>query len=300
MNLPQLYYFRKLAELQHYTNAAKELFITQPTLSNSIASLERELGIPLFRTRRAPCAAHALRQGVLRARARSDQRPRTRHRPREGARWLAHGERGRGHHLHHPRRLPPRAHQRLPGPIRTGRVRERVPRTLASVDRGPRKRPIRGRFLRPGRQQNPTSPSFPSSPKGSWRSCIATTSWLGDPNSASPICETPPPSSRIRRRRLSAKRCPSFCAQHGVTPSMPVCNDEITLAQHGGQHGGRRGGSRSTRLASGRFASLSRSGSWKSRTTSTRCASHTRPGPTRRGRPRTSSSSLVGSSGPRS
>lgn len=32
MNLPQLYYFRKLAELQHYTNAAKELFITQPTL----------------------------------------------------------------------------------------------------------------------------------------------------------------------------------------------------------------------------------------------------------------------------
>ncbi|PNV66461.1 LysR family transcriptional regulator [Rubneribacter badeniensis] len=48
MNLPQLYYFRKLAELQHYTNAAKELFITQPTLSNSIASLERELGIPLF------------------------------------------------------------------------------------------------------------------------------------------------------------------------------------------------------------------------------------------------------------
>ncbi len=48
MNLSQLYYFRKLAELQHYTKAAKELFITQPTLSGSIASLEQELGVSLF------------------------------------------------------------------------------------------------------------------------------------------------------------------------------------------------------------------------------------------------------------
>lgn len=48
MNLSQLYYFRKLAELQHYTRAAKELFITQPTLSGSISSLEQELGISLF------------------------------------------------------------------------------------------------------------------------------------------------------------------------------------------------------------------------------------------------------------
>ena len=28
MNLSQLYYFRKLAELQHYTRAAKELFLS--------------------------------------------------------------------------------------------------------------------------------------------------------------------------------------------------------------------------------------------------------------------------------
>lgn len=48
MNLSQLYYFRKLAELQHYTKAAKELYITQPSLSDSIASLEQELGISLF------------------------------------------------------------------------------------------------------------------------------------------------------------------------------------------------------------------------------------------------------------
>lgn len=48
MNLSQLYYFRKLADLQHYTRAAKELFITQPTLSGSISSLESELGVSLF------------------------------------------------------------------------------------------------------------------------------------------------------------------------------------------------------------------------------------------------------------
>ena len=48
MNLAQLQYFCKLAELQHYTKAAEELYITQPTLSNSIARLEDELGVPLF------------------------------------------------------------------------------------------------------------------------------------------------------------------------------------------------------------------------------------------------------------
>ncbi|WP_350453908.1 LysR family transcriptional regulator [Slackia heliotrinireducens] len=48
MNLSQLYYFRKLAELQHYTKAAKELYITQPALSDAIKSLEKELGVPLF------------------------------------------------------------------------------------------------------------------------------------------------------------------------------------------------------------------------------------------------------------
>ncbi len=48
MNLSQLYYFRKLAQLEHYTKAAKELYITQPSLSDSISSLEQELGIALF------------------------------------------------------------------------------------------------------------------------------------------------------------------------------------------------------------------------------------------------------------
>jgi len=49
MNLSHLYYFKKLAETQHYTKAAKELFITQPSLSGAISSLERELSVPLFK-----------------------------------------------------------------------------------------------------------------------------------------------------------------------------------------------------------------------------------------------------------
>ncbi|MEG0417933.1 LysR family transcriptional regulator [Gordonibacter sp.] len=48
ISLSQLYNFKKLSELQHMTRAAKELYITQPTLSLSIKALEHELGVPLF------------------------------------------------------------------------------------------------------------------------------------------------------------------------------------------------------------------------------------------------------------
>ena len=48
MNLNQLYYFKILAELEHYTRAAEKLNISQPTLSHSIASLEKELNASLF------------------------------------------------------------------------------------------------------------------------------------------------------------------------------------------------------------------------------------------------------------
>ncbi|KAA9233738.1 LysR family transcriptional regulator [Aerococcus mictus] len=48
MNLYHLKYFVTLAKYEHYTLAAKELRITQPTLSNAIKSLETELGIQLF------------------------------------------------------------------------------------------------------------------------------------------------------------------------------------------------------------------------------------------------------------
>jgi len=49
LNLNQLYYFRTLAEYQHYTKAAAKLYISQPSLSNAMKSLEKELGCVLFK-----------------------------------------------------------------------------------------------------------------------------------------------------------------------------------------------------------------------------------------------------------
>lgn len=48
MNLFYLRYFVQLAHTQHYTKAAKQLCITQPSLSHAITQLEKELGVPLF------------------------------------------------------------------------------------------------------------------------------------------------------------------------------------------------------------------------------------------------------------
>ncbi len=48
MNLKQLEAFVKVAELGNYSKAAKEMFLTQPTVSAHIFSLEKELGVRLF------------------------------------------------------------------------------------------------------------------------------------------------------------------------------------------------------------------------------------------------------------
>lgn len=48
MNLQQLYYFKTIAEMEHYTKAAEKLLISQPSLSYAMSDLERELGAPLF------------------------------------------------------------------------------------------------------------------------------------------------------------------------------------------------------------------------------------------------------------
>ena len=48
MNLFYLRYFVTLAHVKHYTKAAEQLCIAQPSLSHAIAQLERELGVPLF------------------------------------------------------------------------------------------------------------------------------------------------------------------------------------------------------------------------------------------------------------
>lgn len=48
MTLLQLIYFKTLAKVLHYTHAAQELHISQPSLSYSISELEKELGVKLF------------------------------------------------------------------------------------------------------------------------------------------------------------------------------------------------------------------------------------------------------------
>ena len=44
MNLNQLYYFKTVAKLQHFRQAANELNVSQPSLSLAISNLEKDLG----------------------------------------------------------------------------------------------------------------------------------------------------------------------------------------------------------------------------------------------------------------
>ena len=48
MNLQQLYYFKTIAELEHYTKASEALNVNQSSLSHAMQSLEHELGVKLF------------------------------------------------------------------------------------------------------------------------------------------------------------------------------------------------------------------------------------------------------------
>jgi DNA-binding transcriptional LysR family regulator len=48
MTLQQLKYFAVMSEVLHYTKAANQLYISQPSLSYAISELEKELGVPLF------------------------------------------------------------------------------------------------------------------------------------------------------------------------------------------------------------------------------------------------------------
>lgn len=48
MEMKQLIFFRRAAELEHMTKAAEQLMVAQPFLSKTIAALEAELGVALF------------------------------------------------------------------------------------------------------------------------------------------------------------------------------------------------------------------------------------------------------------
>lgn len=48
MTLNQLQYFQTVAQTENYHLAAEQLYVSQPSLSRSIASLEKELGVLLF------------------------------------------------------------------------------------------------------------------------------------------------------------------------------------------------------------------------------------------------------------
>jgi len=48
MNLLQLEYFKKVAELQHISRSAQELMVSQPSLTKTIRHLENELEVSLF------------------------------------------------------------------------------------------------------------------------------------------------------------------------------------------------------------------------------------------------------------
>ena len=52
MTLNQILYFQKVARLENYHQAAEELYISQPSLSRSMAALESELGVALIEKKR--------------------------------------------------------------------------------------------------------------------------------------------------------------------------------------------------------------------------------------------------------
>ena len=49
MEIQKLKYFQTVAKFEHITKAAEEIHISQPSLTQAMHSLEKELGVPLFK-----------------------------------------------------------------------------------------------------------------------------------------------------------------------------------------------------------------------------------------------------------
>ena len=96
MEIRQIVYFLALCEELHFTRAARRCGVAQPSLTNAIRALERELGAPLFHRKPRP------RLSELGAAVRSDLE-----------RALVHVDRARAH----ARRTPSR--RRSVRPTRT-------------------------------------------------------------------------------------------------------------------------------------------------------------------------------------
>lgn len=126
MNLSQLNYFKKLAEVLHYTRAAQELFITQPTLSGAISSLRRSWALPCSSVTGARCSSRPTARCSTSTCA-WPCAPSTTAWRRERALLGLLRHREPRHHLHHPGPLPAEPHPRLRGGLRQAGHREGVP-----------------------------------------------------------------------------------------------------------------------------------------------------------------------------
>lgn len=69
MNLFYLRYFVTLAHVQHYTKAAEQLCIAQPSLSHAIKQMEKELGLPLLKKAGGKQRSHVLEKNFWFARS---------------------------------------------------------------------------------------------------------------------------------------------------------------------------------------------------------------------------------------
>src|SRR4029453_8205974 len=65
VELHQLRYFVAVAEQRHFTRAARELAVAQPSVSKQIRRLEEELGAPLFHRMRGNVALTPAGEALL-------------------------------------------------------------------------------------------------------------------------------------------------------------------------------------------------------------------------------------------